>query len=293
MDKAVKNFPTIQEKRKSMEKLDNAVKVVIETFRKINMDVPPKFKESFGEIEKLNKQTDKKLSANQKLKVEFIANYEKLSPELKCKGYEAVKTSELEIVDLFTRRMVLYEELHKKLATAFADVLECYEKNKMTLGPIAESVRNSEITPSSATSSGNPEKGKRGRKKKVIKEIKQEPLDNDDGLGDVKEENEENEEEEEEQEKHYCWCQLEKEDQMVECENKRCPLEWFHFSCMEMVTAPVGDWYCSIECRNDDQDEKRKNGTKITPAEVGTMGGLGASSLTTTPSAKRGPKKRK
>uniref|UniRef100_A0A1I7TG76 PHD-type domain-containing protein n=1 Tax=Caenorhabditis tropicalis TaxID=1561998 RepID=A0A1I7TG76_9PELO len=33
-------------------------------------------------------------------------------------------------------------------------------------------------------------------------------------------------------------------DMMVECENKDCPQEWFHFDCVGLTEPPENEWYC-------------------------------------------------
>jgi len=32
--------------------------------------------------------------------------------------------------------------------------------------------------------------------------------------------------------------------EMVMCDNKDCPIEWFHFQCVGLVAKPKGKWYC-------------------------------------------------
>lgn len=33
-------------------------------------------------------------------------------------------------------------------------------------------------------------------------------------------------------------------------DNDLCPIEWFHFSCVSLVTKPKGKWFCP-NCRGD------------------------------------------
>lgn len=40
----------------------------------------------------------------------------------------------------------------------------------------------------------------------------------------------------------YCICQQISYGEMVCCENDACPIEWFHFSCVELVSKPKGRW---------------------------------------------------
>ena len=35
---------------------------------------------------------------------------------------------------------------------------------------------------------------------------------------------------------------------MIGCDNSKCPIEWFHLSCLHITQLPKGKWYCP-ECR--------------------------------------------
>ena len=35
---------------------------------------------------------------------------------------------------------------------------------------------------------------------------------------------------------------------MIACEHKDCPIEWFHFQCVGLSTAPSGEWFCE-QCK--------------------------------------------
>ena len=37
---------------------------------------------------------------------------------------------------------------------------------------------------------------------------------------------------------------------MIGCDNDLCPIEWFHFNCVQLSTKPKGKWYCP-KCRGD------------------------------------------
>lgn len=38
--------------------------------------------------------------------------------------------------------------------------------------------------------------------------------------------------------------------EMILCDNDLCPIEWFHFSCVQLVSKPKGKWFCP-NCRGD------------------------------------------
>lgn len=42
----------------------------------------------------------------------------------------------------------------------------------------------------------------------------------------------------------YCLCQQVSYGEMIGCDNPDCPIEWFHFGCMNLTTKPKGKWYC-------------------------------------------------
>ena len=42
----------------------------------------------------------------------------------------------------------------------------------------------------------------------------------------------------------YCLCHQVSYGEMIGCDNQDCPIEWFHFGCMDLHTKPKGKWYC-------------------------------------------------
>uniref|UniRef100_A0A0R3SCP4 Inhibitor of growth protein n=1 Tax=Hymenolepis diminuta TaxID=6216 RepID=A0A0R3SCP4_HYMDI len=43
----------------------------------------------------------------------------------------------------------------------------------------------------------------------------------------------------------YCICGDVSYGEMVACDNKNCPIEWFHFGCVGLTSKPKGAWFCS------------------------------------------------
>ena len=39
---------------------------------------------------------------------------------------------------------------------------------------------------------------------------------------------------------------------MVMCCNVNCNHLWFHYSCLDLLTKPEGDWFCSDACRDSE-----------------------------------------
>lgn len=48
----------------------------------------------------------------------------------------------------------------------------------------------------------------------------------------------------------YCLCDQISFGEMILCDNDLCPIEWFHFSCVSLMTKPKGKWFCP-NCRGD------------------------------------------
>ncbi|XP_077081970.1 inhibitor of growth protein 5a [Siphateles boraxobius] len=52
----------------------------------------------------------------------------------------------------------------------------------------------------------------------------------------------------------YCLCHQVSYGEMIGCDNMDCPIEWFHFACVDLTTKPKGKWFCP-RCI---QDRKKK-----------------------------------
>lgn len=53
----------------------------------------------------------------------------------------------------------------------------------------------------------------------------------------------------------YCLCHQVSYGEMVGCDNSDCPIEWFHFACVNLTSKPKGKWYCP-RCT---EERKKKN----------------------------------
>lgn len=42
----------------------------------------------------------------------------------------------------------------------------------------------------------------------------------------------------------YCYCRGPEEGSMIGCDNPDCKIEWFHVSCLKLISIPKGKWYC-------------------------------------------------
>ena len=42
----------------------------------------------------------------------------------------------------------------------------------------------------------------------------------------------------------YCYCRGPEEGSMIGYDNPDCKIEWFHVSCLKLISIPKGKWYC-------------------------------------------------
>lgn len=47
-------------------------------------------------------------------------------------------------------------------------------------------------------------------------------------------------------EPRYCVCRGVSYGEMIACDNKECPTEWFHIGCVQLKSIPNGKWYCDL-----------------------------------------------
>ncbi|XP_018009487.1 inhibitor of growth protein 5 isoform X2 [Hyalella azteca] len=53
----------------------------------------------------------------------------------------------------------------------------------------------------------------------------------------------------------YCLCHQVSYGEMIACDKADCPIEWFHFACVNLTTKPKGKWYCP-RCSADVKKKK-------------------------------------
>lgn len=58
-------------------------------------------------------------------------------------------------------------------------------------------------------------------------------------------------------EPRYCTCNGVSHGEMIACDNKDCPIEWFHFECVNITIKPKGKWYCP-NCFNTSKSSKNR-----------------------------------
>ena len=69
-----------------------------------------------------------------------------------------------------------------------------------------------------------------------------------------------------EKQKIYCSCKKSSYGEMIECENPKCPHQWFHYSCVGITKGKEPpEWYCSKKCEEEAKNSKKgKNKKKKT-----------------------------
>lgn len=56
----------------------------------------------------------------------------------------------------------------------------------------------------------------------------------------------------------YCLCEQISYGEMICCDNDKCSIEWFHFSCVGLNHKPKGRWYCP-KCRGENEKTMDKS----------------------------------
>jgi len=54
--------------------------------------------------------------------------------------------------------------------------------------------------------------------------------------------------ESEDMSKPWCYCNEPSFGEMIQCDNGKCSIMWFHFDCLRIRCPPKGKWYCP-SCR--------------------------------------------
>ncbi|PIO55858.1 PHD-finger, partial [Teladorsagia circumcincta] len=55
---------------------------------------------------------------------------------------------------------------------------------------------------------------------------------------------EEDDDEGDDSKRKWCFCNEKSYGDMVACDNKACPYQWFHYPCVNISATPKGRWYC-------------------------------------------------
>jgi inhibitor of growth protein 5 len=55
----------------------------------------------------------------------------------------------------------------------------------------------------------------------------------------------------------YCFCKRVSFGAMVGCDNENCPVEWFHYECVNLTETPKGKWHCTEACKIASETRKK------------------------------------
>lgn len=58
--------------------------------------------------------------------------------------------------------------------------------------------------------------------------------------------------------KLWCYCNQPSFGEMIQCDNEKCLIGWFHFECLRIRSPPKGKWYCP-SCRKHPKFNKKKH----------------------------------
>ena len=66
---------------------------------------------------------------------------------------------------------------------------------------------------------------------------------------------------EEDDGKMYCLCGAPSTEMMIACDDSKCPVEWYHYTCVGLSesTIPSGKWYCD-HCQPQSKSKPAKKG---------------------------------
>ncbi len=63
--------------------------------------------------------------------------------------------------------------------------------------------------------------------------------------------------------RRYCFCNEMSYGDMIACDHRNCRREWFHYSCVGIITPPKGKWFCA-DCAQIVQQKLQISNTKRT-----------------------------
>ncbi|XP_078521800.1 inhibitor of growth protein 5 isoform X1 [Lissotriton helveticus] len=214
-------------------------------------NLPCELQRNFQLMSDLDQRTEDKKKEIDCMAAEYIANVRSLSPEQrvdylqrienaysKCKEYSDDKVQlamqTYEMVDKHIRR------LDADLARFEADLKEKLDGNDfdspagrgLKKGRSQKDKRGSRSRGQRASEEDNPKKKKlKGGSDYVENVLAVHPSDVLDMPVDPNEPT-------------YCLCHQVSYGEMIGCDNPDCPIEWFHFACVDLATKPKGKWFC-------------------------------------------------
>ncbi|ODQ66491.1 hypothetical protein NADFUDRAFT_22580 [Nadsonia fulvescens var. elongata DSM 6958] len=59
-------------------------------------------------------------------------------------------------------------------------------------------------------------------------------------------------------EETYCTCHRPSFGKMIACDDPKCPIEWYHLSCLSIKSAPKGKWICPTCTKRNEAKKNHK-----------------------------------
>ncbi|XP_023646305.1 inhibitor of growth protein 5a isoform X2 [Paramormyrops kingsleyae] len=230
-------------------------------------NLPCELQRNFTLMRELDSRTEEKKNEIDKLAAEYIANVRKLASEQRVEHLQKIETAYRKCKEYSDDKVQLamqtYEMVDKHIRRLDADLarFENELKEKLEISSYDGLERRS-LKSSNKKGSRNlkDKKGPRGRSRKGSdddsprkKKLKQSAEFNDsllavhpsDVLDMPVDPNEPT----------YCLCHQVSYGEMIGCDNPDCPIEWFHFACVDLTTKPKGKWFCP-RCTQDRKKNK-------------------------------------
>uniref|UniRef100_A0A3B3V8D7 Inhibitor of growth protein n=1 Tax=Poecilia latipinna TaxID=48699 RepID=A0A3B3V8D7_9TELE len=217
-------------------------------------NLPCELQRNFTLMRDLDNRTEEKKGEIDKLAEEYIANVKNLASEQRVEHLQKIQNAYSKCKEFSDDKVQLamqtYEMVDKHIRRLDADLarFENELKEKLELSGYESADGRSEMR-SQREKRGSRGRGRKGsdedspRKKKkargflfvfVSRDVLDMPVDPN--------------------EPTYCLCHQVSYGEMIGCDNPDCPIEWFHFACVDLATKPKGKWFCP-RCT---QDRKKK-----------------------------------
>ncbi|PWA14512.1 hypothetical protein CCH79_00011213 [Gambusia affinis] len=218
-------------------------------------NLPCELQRNFTLMRDLDNRTEEKKGEIDKLAEEYIANVKNLASEQRVEHLQKIQNAYSKCKEFSDDKVQLamqtYEMVDKHIRRLDADLARFENELKEKLeqsgyesadGRALKSTSESEMR-SQREKRGSRGRGRKGsdedspRKKKKASPVLSDallPMQPSDVLDMPVDPNEPT----------YCLCHQVSYGEMIGCDNPDCPIEWFHFACVDLATKPKGKWFC-------------------------------------------------
>uniref|UniRef100_A0A3Q2ZPD5 Inhibitor of growth protein n=1 Tax=Kryptolebias marmoratus TaxID=37003 RepID=A0A3Q2ZPD5_KRYMA len=206
-------------------------------------NLPCELQRNFTLMRDLDNRTEEKKAEIDKLAEEYIANVKNLASEQRVEHLQKIQNAYSKCKEFSDDKVQLamqtYEMVDKHIRRLDADLarFENELKEKLELSSY-ESTDGRALK--SKEKRGSRGRGRKGsdedspKKKKMKNSEALLPMQPSDVLDMPVDPNEPT----------YCLCHQVSYGEMIGCDNLDCPIEWFHFACVDLATKPKGKWFC-------------------------------------------------